>query len=1071
MLELRRARLVNWHYFDDVTIPFGATTLLAGDNGSGKSTIIDAIQYALVARISRIRFNAAATDRRAARTLESYCRCKVGADSLEFVRGDCISHIVLEFGEHERTFCAGIMVEAFIEGEAREHPWVFEDAVIEDITIFDGAAFLDPRRFRDRLKQAGATLCVTKRDYNTRLTHLLGVHRRGTEHNPYLEALVRSVSFTPFTSVHEFVCNYILEDHPVDVTAMKENLENYRLAEGEALAVEQKVERLQVIAAASDAVLQVSRQILNQEYLRLRLRLESSRSAQEHLTREGETAAGELERAEDLRRAESERKARLDAQRQELTFALAEDESYRRFERLRRDRADTEQRLAHERERSRRLAEGRDRAQALLGRPLAASLGDEERALDAAVRAATEQSVATQREIASAEQTRAELYEERSELRAGRLRYPEGTVRLREEFGRIGIEARVFAELLDLEAEEWHDAVEGWLDARRFDLLVAPSDFSAALACYRALKESVAGVGLPNLAEIGAGDALPGSLAEVVSASTPAARHYAGHLLGTVVRSEPDELTTFERAVTRECMAYDGHVARRIPREICGRWYLGSAARERRLHEVEAEIGTLTQRIGELAAAKAQADGEADTIHRVLRLIPTIRELGDADERAERLNMELGELGRLMAAVDTSSSDALRRQIGAISNTIAEVEQSITSLAQRIGALSERIATIRQGAEQATEEVRERTAALEAFLAEHREDEAELRRYYDQRVPDDRSNAFSYEDFFRRYDAAFQGLATRRETARTHLRKLKQQYNHDFATLLELEADAADEYRTLLARYSETELPAYRERISRARSEAERQFREHFVARLNEHLIGADESFKEINSILREITFGDDQYSFSIARKPERRALLNAIAGAAAIREDEGTLFEVIHDEEERRSIEHLFAQVLEHDPSDPEMRDLCDYRRYFTYDIRIRHLDQIDVETGKPLESLLSRVLREKSGGETQTPYYVAIAAGFFRFYKDTPGAIRLVLFDEAFNKMDDLRIGRMVGFFSKLAMQVVTAVPTEKLESIAPYMERTNLVLRHNRTAFVRAYRSEHPTEPREGVAVPAQ
>ncbi len=63
-------------------------------------------------------------------------------------------------------------------------------------------------------------------------------------------------------------------------------------------------------------------------------------------------------------------------------------------------------------------------------------------------------------------------------------------------------------------------------------------------------------------------------------------------------------------------------------------------------------------------------------------------------------------------------------------------------------------------------------------------------------------------------------------------------------------------------------------------------------------------------------------------------------------------------------------------------------------------------------------------------------------------------MLFDEAFNKMDDERIGNMVAFFRKLAMQVVTAVPTEKIESIAPYVDRTNLVIRRNYQAFVRDY-----------------
>jgi len=52
-----------------------------------------------------------------------------------------------------------------------------------------------------------------------------------------------------------------------------------------------------------------------------------------------------------------------------------------------------------------------------------------------------------------------------------------------------------------------------------------------------------------------------------------------------------------------------------------------------------------------------------------------------------------------------------------------------------------------------------------------------------------------------------------------------------------------------------------------------------------------------------------------------------------------------------------------------------------------------IDPASAAAMQRLIDEV-REKSGGETQTPYYVAIAASFFRFYKDTPRAIRLVLF-----------------------------------------------------------------------------
>jgi len=86
--------------------------------------------------------------------------------------------------------------------------------------------------------------------------------------------------------------------------------------------------------------------------------------------------------------------------------------------------------------------------------------------------------------------------------------------------------------------------------------------------------------------------------------------------------------------------------------------------------------------------------------------------------------------------------------------------------------------------------------------------------------------------------------------------------------------EGAQPFIDLLLRYRDTKLPAYREKIARARREAERQFKEHFVARMNEYINDARESFAEINHTLKEISFGEDQYSFSIRERPEKRQIL-----------------------------------------------------------------------------------------------------------------------------------------------------------------------------------------------------
>ena len=1059
MIALRRVRLVGWHFFDDASIPIGEATLFAGDNGSGKSTVVDAIQYALAANLNRIRFNAAASDKKAGRTLEGYVRGKTGLESGEYLRDDAVAHVMLQFDVNGASFCAGICVEAFKdEVQVREFPWIADDADIDGLAVRDAENRpFAGRVFRDLLKASGASSFESKREYNAELTHRLGVFRRNAEFNPYLDALVRSVSFSPLSSVDRFVCDYILEDRPVDVSAMKSNLESYKEAEREAEAAILKIEALRTIGKTAADWVQFDRLIVLQEYLKVRAEASLAAERSARLEKRNAELERDIERSSSAAARLTEEKARLEASRRDAEAALARNDAYQLVRNLREKREILVRELMRAKEKAERWELLRGQCAALLGRALGgkkkefdpdAELAaiDMERAEISAARASLEREKVETATAAS--ETAAEL----ADLERGLPRYPASSARLKAELEKRGIPCWIFADLVEVEEADWRNAVEGWLNTLRFAVLVEPGRFREALGAYDALPREVAGVALPNLERMRGAVSRANSLAPVVSTESPYARIYADFILGDVMKATLDTLKDFEKSVTRECMSYSRFTATRMKEETYARWYLGRAARERRIEELRTELGRLRALDKELETRLRASAEREDALRRAYAGLHEMKGLTEARERAAALPAELAVLDADIAAVDLSGARDMEARIEALARSIARTEADLARELEGRGKAEGALESNRRAAAEALAEKERCALAFASFLEGREAFRADCEAYYAERTKGTDLRTLSDN-----YESAVKGFRPRLERAAETYRKSVQDYNSRFNSLLSLEPSFADEAASVLKRYEDSELPLYREKISRARGDAERQFKEHFVARLNEYIEEAKESFREINDTLKVLSFGRDQYRFTLEERADRRGQLEVIRKAADISEIEGSLFAALATAEERRAVEALFERILRNELDSFEVRAICDYRTYFSYDIKLKDLTALDPKTGKPPELSLSKVIREKSGGEAQTPYYVAIAASFYRFYKEDPeNTIRLVLFDEAFNRMDDERIGKALEFFRRLGMQVVTAVPTEKLETIAPYMDSIALVIRHGYQAYVRDFRA---------------
>ncbi|MDR2617950.1 MAG: hypothetical protein LBC62_03670 [Treponema sp.] len=1057
MITLQRLRLVNWHNFEDTVIEIGNRCLLAGDNGSGKSTVIDAIQYVLAANLRMAKFNSAAEERRGGgRDLMGYVRCKLGSDATEYRRGDTVAHVMLEFqtsGPHA-GFACGVCIEAYKDNHYTEHFWTGSGISIRDIPVCseqgpDGVkAPLVFRQIKIIFNELKIEPYEAKRLYLRDLTNRLGVFKRQQQDpNPYLDSLTRSIGFKPLDSIDQFVCEYILEENPVSIQDMKQNLENYKEADRQAKGAIAKIAHLKKICAKAAEWRNYDGLILKQEYLKLRIELENEKQNKDNVSRQLVETQNKLDFVNREIASFNQKLQDLEHELRAVDMSLAASDAHRLYEEISGRIKRLENDLAADEERSVRYGGLKAQCEALLGRSISEQFDDESAAVASEAKKYQDEKYAAGKRREEAAESLKEIRGELADLERGILRYPDAPRELRGALEKAGIDAFFLAEAAEITDPDWVDAVEGWLNTRRFAVLVDPKNFQKALEVYDRLPRSVAGAFIPNIEKMRGAKTAPGSLAELVRANGYA-RIYIDYTLGKVMRADISNLKQYDSAVTKECMTYTGHTASRIREDVYRRHYLGRAALEERRKFLAAEAERVGADLAKAEKEEREAAGREDCCGRVLRFLPELKYLFPSLAAAEARKNDLAKAREELAAVDTQSFRELEDKRKDLEGQLSLLKESSNSAHTTAGALLDKLASSQDALDQFTRLAEEKKEAVRNFGTEHPLMLADCEAYAEKRFSE-----VSVAELANTYESTLKGFRSRTESLKKEYNKLAADYEQEFHHWLGMEPSENAEAETLLKRLETSELPEYREKIARAYQDAEKEFKEHFISRLNEHIEEAKESFSEINEILRTLHFGRDQYRFTLEELSERKGQIEAIRQAARIPSAEDGLFSQLADSGERKAAQDLFDRILYSPLDSKELRDICDYRTYFHYDIRIRETDNIDESTGIAVELSLSRVLKEKSGGESQTPYYVAIAASFYRFYKARPeSTVRLVIFDEAFNRMDDERIGKILSFYNNLNLQIITSVPPEKIEAIGPYMDRINVISRFGSAVKVR-------------------
>ena len=1074
MKKLTRLKLINWHRFTNCTIDFGGSTLISGENGAGKSTLLDAIQF--VVNCSANSFNKAAHEN-GKRKLTGYIRCKTGRENKPYERtGELSAHVALEFYEEskQRYFIIGAVVDSASEGQETTVRYLIDNKQITDDMFLNGRHIRSISEFRAANKGI-KQWCKTQAE-----ARKMVLARLGRIEDKFFRLIPKALAFKPIDDIKDFVYSYVLDEKEVNIDVLRENVRTYQDLERTLESVKKRMSKLEQIEKHHDEVLDCEKKDHMYEYFLQQAQLditketvqntESQIRTEEYRLKEIQNLLAQLER-EWTKKQEMETSLRVELKQNKEFLAL--EEQKKELERL---QGEEKSSLEEKRELMRSVRKASDAVGKLLEvsdvdaciREYGDSLKKVENLSDIAeMKQLTEQVIRykttmygklqrkmaeIQVEVNSRRQEREELDRKIDRLEKKKLTYPEGVERMmaavKEEFARIGRkpEPYVLCELLEIKDEQWRNAVEGYLNTQRFYILVEPESFDIALGIYDRLRreKKAYGVGLINIQQMEKYEEAPeGTLASVVTSKNRYARRYINMVLGKVQMCERyEDLKKYPTSITRECMRYQNRVASAIKPEIFSVPFIGSHAFKVQLLQAKKKRDLLSETIAELEKRLSAMESVFGPLNTEVDV--------DIKYRLDvisRLRVLHGEIKTCEDNIRTLKKNATliqkQIQLEALEKLVRELQQDINRNNQKIGTIEQRIQEKKSRKEVLLleqMEVQQQVAELEA--AEGDALPLWLKEYESQTAQK------SYEQFRDNYDRRRKANETIRKNAENQMIDCMITYKteHDFGAAPSMAG--YPEFAAVYDRLKTSELLEYEEKVQSARMAAEEEFREQFLAKLQENMKQAQGEFKELNRALKDIVFSNERYEFLFMPSRKFRSYYEMIMDDFNVVQGESIFSGVFH-ENHKEVIEELFERLaLNNESSTKTLDEFTDYRTYMDYDIKIIHTDGTF--------SYYSKVCEEKSGGETQTPFYVTVAASFVQLYTNNIGgeAAGLVMFDEAFNNMDDERIGGVLEFLNRLPLQLIIAAAPDKIQYIGPSMEETLLVMTDEKVSFVEEY-----------------
>lgn len=1055
----RRLLLINWSCFQNETIELGSSTLFTGVNGTGKTTILDAMLYLLTANRQ---FNKAADDKD--RNVTAYIhgdRKTNGAD--RYLRKDAVtSYIAMEFFDPgaKKYFVVAVCMESKNPQDAAESKWmIFDGCRLEDINFYDKNA-LKEKRFittaRNNLTVKGVP--VKAADFLGRdkaveqVKRALGI--RG-DAKKFREKLLKMTAFDPERNVDKFLQDSVLADIPVHSLELLR--EQKKLYEDAREMFENIKARKNVLEQIEKTTREYEKQ-LKSKNLRSMIFEYQFINKNKIETDSKKIEAKNLELEKDLlAEKRSEASENLEKARKLLSEAEGKNENAKSsLEKLEYEKSRCFQKIIEYENSLAKLKQLQIALKSLVFALKDFILIDEKEKTVLENLAESDFNSSEKRQAFLSYGEKAKNQEEllikdigRKEDRLGELKtglaktekrikelesnivtFPEEAEEskriIKAEFEKRGIQSQVrfFAELVESFADEkWRPAIETFLGRKRFFIIVDDEYCGTALNILREKQLFKANVVLSD--KIPESEITENSAASVLNIKNKAARKYANYLLnGIHLCASEEELHEHPKGA----IMTDGSLAKSY-----------SAS----LMEIRRTKFCMGNNVVEIQLKQAQKEKED--------LLSKISIVKDEISKTEQLKRLVENINWDTAYYDFDSPENLKIQTKRKNELVLQI-QEIKSSPEMLAAMKE-IEFAQKNYDEARsrnenaikaettnlnkiDSVQKEITRLEKDSASHQESYSELLKENHELENEMLSE---YERLFKarnnpivlKKDSYERGLRFLNE-AKDAMENVQLEYNK--LADLPLDNRGIEFIRFFRGQYrsvANVKIDEAKEKLEEQSEKLRDVFLHDFVSELKENIDKAKEEIDRINSELKRIPFGRDVYQFKMIPKNDRQIFFTILDNLSTLQGKPDLFSEnSAGDEKLNSDVQDFLEKIL----SSEDENDYSDYRNYFNYDMLIKSSSGNEVT-----ETDLSKKQGSASGGEKQTPYFIVLAASLLQFYPKNVTCARIAFIDEAFSALSKERIEQMVKFLEDNNFQVFYAAPPEKIDSIGRYIDNT--------------------------------